>query len=87
MREGSQKDSDPLYTDAQLSKYQRLIRQATRWLFSGDVTERLDAAANADDALAALGPRKRKASKVQLPPTRIESGDSRIHLAYAYTLL
>ena len=60
----SQRDSDPLYTDAQLSKYQRLIRQATRWLFSGDVTERLDTAANADDAFGSMRP-KRKVTKVQ----------------------
>lgn len=68
MREESQTDAElkPLYTQAQLSKYQTLIRQATRWLFAGDVTERVEAAANADDGFNPIMPKKRKASKVPL---------------------
>lgn len=69
MREDNQGDADlkPLYTHAQLSKYQTLIRQATRWLFSGDVMERVDAASIADDAgFNSMGPKKRKANKVPL---------------------
>jgi hypothetical protein len=68
-----QKDAElkPLYTQAQLSKYQTLIRQATRWLFSGDVAEKIDAAAtHEDDAeFGNVMPKKRKASKVYSSPT------------------
>jgi hypothetical protein len=56
----------PIYSEAQLSKYQSLVRQATRWLFSGDVAERIDAAnAEADIDMSANMPKKRKRSKVR----------------------
>lgn len=53
-------DLKPLYTHAQLSGYQALLRHSTSWLFSGDVTEMVDADDNS------MGPEKNKVSKLPL---------------------
>eukprot|EP00892_Ulva_mutabilis_P006426 jgi/Ulvmu1/4155/UM019_0134.1 len=50
------------YTEAQLSRYRHLVRFASRWLFSGDLTARITEAYLDDSKPDA--PRKRKRSKI-----------------------
>lgn len=58
------------YTEGQLNKFRRLVRVAARYLFAGDLSERLQEmdAQNADADVAAAMPPKRKRKKVRTWP-------------------
>ena len=56
----------PTYTEGQLNKFRRLVRVAARYLFAGDLSERLQEmdAQNADADLADIVPPRTKRKKV-----------------------